>query len=418
MQFKSLVAISALAGAALAANNSTLTTATPSVASGCSFSSFVATASAQVQQVAACATAVGDITIRGDSFGSIELTGLEQVFGSLKIQNTTLATTINAPTLQLISEDFELSGLTILNTLNLAQLNTVGSLNWVTLPALESTGLTQGITAADSVVISDTGLTALTGINVVELQTFDVNNNQDINTIDSALQSVTSLLSISYNAESVDVVLDELTSAKNVVFQSINSLSVGNLTTINGSLSVSQSSIDAIEFKDLTSISNSLTINKNSELESLDFPKLTSIGGALEISDNDKLKSFDGFPELKTIGGSVDINGTFDNGTFESLSRVAGGFTLKSDGDISCEEFNKLNSDGDIKGNKFFCANAAGASSSSSSSKKGSSTDSSDSTETASETETSSTKASDASVHSGFLASLIAGFAALGVALY
>ncbi|KAK6456262.1 3-prime end of extracellular mutant protein [Scheffersomyces xylosifermentans] len=424
MQFKTIFTTSALAGIALAANNSTLTTATPSVTKDCSFSDFTATNSAQVQQVAACQTAVGDITIYGDAFGSIELTGVEQIFGSLHVKNATQAVTLNAPTLQLVSGTLELNANTILQNLNLAQLTTVGSLNFNALPALEQTGLTAGITSADSIVIADTGLTSLSGINVYELKTFDVNNNQDIDTIDSGLQSVTDSLSISYNAEKVDVILDQLTSANNVFLQSINSLSANNLTTVNGSLAVSSSSVDEVQFKGLTNIGKSLTINKNDNLETLDFPKLTNIGGALQISDNEHLRSFDGFPELKTIGGSVDINGTFDNGTFESLQRVAGGFNLKSEGDVSCDEFKKLNSDGDIKGNKFVCSNADGASSSSSS-KKGSSdsTDSSDSSETGS-SETTSTKAkssskdSGAASHTGKLGAIVAGFAIFGVALY
>merc|ERR1712080_321853 len=135
-----------------------------------------------------------------------------------------------------------------------------------------------------------------------------------------------------------------------VSFQSINSLSVANLTKIG----------------------ESLTIQKNDNLEEIDFPKLKSIGGALVIQLNDELKSFDGLPKLETIGGSVNLKGKFDNGTFESLQRVAGGFNLDSTGDLTCLEFNKLNKDGDIKGDKFVCK-AADESSSSSSSKKGNS---------------------------------------------
>ena len=83
--------------------DSTLTNATPTASSGCSFKDFTATASAQVQQIAACATAVGDVTIQGDSFGDIQLTGLEQFYGDLHVNNATKAVTVNAPTLQLVS---------------------------------------------------------------------------------------------------------------------------------------------------------------------------------------------------------------------------------------------------------------------------------------------------------------------------
>lgn len=421
------IGAAAIAGVALAdsSNNSTLTTATPSVGKSCSFKDFTATKSADVQSVAACATAVGDITIEGDSFGTIELTGLEQLYGSLQVNNATQATSLNAPTLQLVSGQLALSGNTILSTLNLAQLTTVGTLHFNALPALEKTGLAAGITSADEVIISDTGLTSLDGINVFKLQTFDVNNNKDIETIDSGLQSVTELLSIAYNSEKVDVALDELTSANTVSFQSINSLSVANLTKIGDSLSFDSNSLDKIEFKQLSSIGKSLTIQKNDNLEEIDFPKLKSIGGALVIQLNDELKSFDGLPKLETIGGSVNLKGKFDNGTFESLQRVAGGFNLDSTGDLTCLEFNKLNKDGDIKGDKFVCK-AADESSSSSSSKKGNSNGSATSDDSSSETSSSggsgssssSSKKSDANSAGLNLASILAGFVALGATLF
>lgn len=354
--------------------DSTLTTATPSVASSCSFKDFTATASSQVASVAACATAVGDIFITGDEFGAIDLTGTQNIYGNFRINGTQKATSFTAPTLQLVSGELQISDATILATVNLAQLVTVGSLYYNALPALEATGLTTGITSAESVTIANTGLTSLDGISVYELTTFDVNNNADITTIDSSLQSVTDLLSINYNAEKVEVVLDQLTSAKNVVFQSVASVSAANLTSVNGSLSLESNTFDSFEFGALTTIGNSLSIDQNDNLEEFSFPELTSIGGALNIQENEKLDSFSGFPKLKTIGGSVNIDGAFDNGTFPSLTKVSGGFNLTTTGDLSCDEFSSLNDDGDIKGNKFYCEGAS-STVSSSSSKSGSNSD-------------------------------------------
>ncbi|EGV66694.1 3-prime end of ExtraCellular Mutant protein [Yamadazyma tenuis] len=424
MQIKSFVALSALSAIALAANNSTLTTATPSVKSACKFDDFTATASADVASVAACATAVGDITIEGDEFGTIELTGVEAIYGNLHIQNATQASAFNAATLQLVSGELSLDANTILASLNLAQLTTVGSFSLTALPALEVIGLTSGITSAESVIISDTGLNTLEGINVVQLKTFNVNNNDQIQLIDSGLQKVTDTLSISFNADSVDVKLDQLSEAKDVYLQSISSFSAANLTKVTGSLSFVSNSIEKIEISSLKSVSNSLTVSKNSDLEEIEFANLTSIGGALVISENDDLSTFAGFPELAKVGGSVSINGSFDNGTFESLESVSGGFNLRSTGDLTCEEFNELNSDGDIKGDKYYCS-GANTETSSSSSKSGnangvstSSADDEDSSSSSSSSDsTTTTKDSSASAPGGFIA-LLAGAAAIGLSLY
>lgn len=343
-----------------------MTTATPSVSSGCSFSDFTATENGQVQSVQACATAVGDVFISGSNIDQIDLTGVREFYGDLKI-NGTKATVFNAPDLQLVSGELSVSQSTLLGTANLAQLTTVGTLNFDGLPSLEKTGLASGITSAESITISNTGLHSLDGINVYKLKVFDVNNNADIESIDSALQSVTDLLQINYNADKVEVVLDELTSANDVVFEKISSLSTANLTSINGSLSISKNSFDSFEFKELTQIGKSLSINENDELEEFDFPKLKSIGGALNILDNEKLKSFSYFPKLETIGGSVNIDGDFDNGTFPEINRISGGFNLSTSGDLSCDDFTKLNSNGDVRGDKFYCRGASSTVSSSSS---------------------------------------------------
>lgn len=329
--------------------------------------------------------------------------------------------------MELISGAFTLTGNTILSDLNLAQLTTVGTLNFTALPALESLGLVSGITSAESIIVSDTGLSQLEGINVFELKTFDVNNNGDLESIDSGLQKVTDLLSVAHNADKADVTLSQLTEAQSVSFDSINSVSAPNLTKIDGGLSVSNSYFDKLEFKKLQSIGNSLSVTQNDELDELDFPQLKTIGGALQIIDNEALKSFDGFPKLSTIGGSVTLDGKFDNGTFESLSRVAGGFNLTSTGDLSCSEFVKLNDNGDIKGDKFYCRGASSTVSSSSSKSgnsngqsTGSSSDSSSDSSSSSSSASSSSKKSDGmSNNAGAkLASVIAGFAAFGIALY
>lgn len=386
------------------------------MAKACSFSNFTATASSQIALVAACATAVGDILISGSDLGLINLTGTQQIFGNLRLNNTQ-ATVFNAPTLQLVSGELSLSDSTILATVNLAQLTTVGSFVLNALPALELAGLTSGITSADEITISNTGLTSLDGINVYELKTFNVNNNLDIELIDSGLQSVTDTLSINYNSDKVEVVLDKLTSANNVDFQSIGSISAANLTSVNGSLTLESSYFDSFEFKQLKTIGSSLSINSNDELEDFDFPLLSSIGGALNIQDNEKLKSFSHFPKLALVGGSVNLDGAFDNGTFPSLQKVAGGFNLTTTGSLSCDAFVSLNKAGDIKGDQFYCEGTS-STISSSSSKSGNSKSTSTASGSSTSSSTSTKKSGAAPVAGVELFSFVLAFVGVGAMLY
>jgi hypothetical protein len=348
------------------------------------------------------------------------LTGVQAIYGDLSIDNAIKAVTINAPDLELVAGEFEITNATILSTLNLAKLTTVGTLQFTTLPALGQIGLTSGLTSAESVIISDTSITSLEGINVFKLKVFNINNNGEIDVIHSGLQKVTSGLTITDNNPSVNVTLDKLASTNDLTLGKIGSLSAANLTTVNGSLSVIDTSVEDLEFKKLTSIGKSLTIDTNDDLDSIDFPKLTSVGGALEIGQNDDLENFGGFPELETVGGTVNMTGSFNNGSFPSLKRVAGGFIIDSkDGELTCSSFDKLNSGGIIRGNLFSCSGADGASSSSSS-KSGSSngvvSESGSASSTASE---SASKKNDGSVAAaGKLTAMMAGFAAFGVALF
>lgn len=405
-----------------------MTTATPKVTKACSFLDFTATASSELAEVAACSTAVGDITVQGDAFGSIELTGVEAIYGDFFVKNATQAVVLNAPTLELVSGQFSLTGNTILGSLNLAQLTTVGTLNFNALPALEKMGLTSGITSAESVIISDTGLTSLDGINVYKLKVFNVNNNDDIESINAGLQSVTDTLSISYNAEKVDVILDDLKTCKNLNLQSINSFSAANLTEITGSLSFVSNNLDKIEIKGLKTIADSLSINKNPDLEEIDFPKLTKIGGALYIQNNEALESIGGFDEVERIGGTLNITGDFQNASFPSLDRVSGSFYFKSTGDMGCGDLKDI----DVNGKSTCIASSSHSSSKSSSTKKSSNSSSSDdssdessssgsnSSPTSTSTSTSNSEASSTNSNKAFvkLFTVFAGGVALAAAIF
>lgn len=361
---------------------------------------------------------MGKVKIAGSGYSNVDLSNVQAFYGDLTMNGTDVVSFV-APNLQLVSGDFELTFNHLLQTLNLAQLATVNAFTLTALPALTNVGLTSGITTAQLIVISDTGLNSLDGINVFSLKVFNVNNNGAIATINSGLQKVTDQLIITDNGKDAVVTMNKLTAVNDLTLGKVSNFTVGNLTSINGSIAISQSYMQSIDLSQIKAINNSLTIYSNDNLNSLNFSSLQSLGGALQISENPQLKSFQGsFASLKTVGGAVLINGTFDNGTFESLQNVAGGFSfISTDGDLSCDEFNKLNKNGDIKGNSYICSGAGTASSSSTGTAKASGLTSTGGLASSS-TKSSSSKKSDASKASqGLIAMLLTTVAALGLAI-
>ena len=307
--------------------------------------------------------------MKGSGLGDVNLNGVKEIYGDLSLKEANSTRTFNAPSLQLVSGKLELTTDVALEHVNLAQLTTVGTLNCEALPKVEHLGLSSGITSAESVYISDTGLSSLEGINVFKLKNFDVNNNAQIKKIDAGLKKVTESLYVGFNAKKVEVQMDDLKEASNLTFSSVSSLSVANLTNITGSFSWTNSSAEQLRLDSVKSIKQDLTINNNDDLEEVEFPKLENIGGGLTILKNDHLDSID-LGKLKKVEGAVNVKGDFSNATIDKLEEVDGTFTFDTEGEFDCDSnFSSL----DVKAGKKSCHGKTSSSSGGSSSSSGSS---------------------------------------------
>lgn len=364
MQFKSvLLAASALASFAFAASTSEASsvsaTTTYAVASGCSFETATATVSSDLDQYTSCSALEGDLLLEGDALSSASLSGVKAIYGNLIITNATQITSFSASSLATVTGKISLTGLTRLATLDLSALTTVGSIYFVTLPALDSITLTTGVTEINSLYISDTALESLDGFEVSSLDTFNVNNNKNLATISASLQSVKTALEVSYNSDEVQVSFEDLVWANNITFRDVSSVSLNALEKVNSSLVFISNSVTEIDIPLLASIGGSLSITNNDALENFDFSNLTSIGGGFQISNNTELESIDGFDSLQTVGGAIIFEGNFSNASLPSLKKVSGGVTIESSGDLNCDSFNALDKKNVIQGDSYVCKGAS-----------------------------------------------------------
>jgi hypothetical protein len=73
-----------------------------------------------------------------------------------------------------------------------------------------------------------------------------------------------------------------------------------------------------------------LLIYDFASLHGLSFPALHSIGGDFLFAQNPLVKNINGFPNLVSVGGNLNLTGNFDSMDFPKLSLVAGSVFIQS----------------------------------------------------------------------------------------
>lgn len=403
MKFDFVFSTLALAASAFAASTQDTTTLTASltsttsiaVASGCSYSKgFTATAQSDLDKLQGCEAVQGNIIVTGD-LGSAAIANVKVIYGDLQVYNSASLQAFTADSITTITGSLKLHNVTILSTVSFAQLTSVGAIDWVTLPNLSETGLYQ-VSECNSILISDTNVSSLEGINPTNVEVFNINNNKQLVSISSSILTISNALTVAFNGDDTVVEFDELLWANNITFYSVSSISIPEITAVNKSAGFFESSVEELEFPLITSIGGDLTIENNEELTYIDFGNVTSIGGGLVIVNNTELLSIDNLDSIKSIQGAVILKGDFDNCTMDSLKTVRGSFDLETTGYADCAPFKKLSKNGGIQGD-YTCSAKTRKSSSTSSSKATKSSDKAKATSSSSASDSSSASETDSS---------------------
>jgi len=315
--------------------------------SSCTQSTATINAPADATGIASCKTFTGDVLIAPGVVGTVDLSGsLSQIKGSLIAEDDGLLTGISSSSLTTVTEEFRLMNLTGLSSLAFPKLNTVGSISWQALTVLDSlTFGTPGVTNAKKVVISDTFLRTLAGIDITSADVVDINNNGRLSRWDSTLGNLTDTLNLMSNGMNFTVTFDDLIWIANATVNNVSDIAMPALKTVNGSLSFGSNFFSSFSAPNLTNTqSGNINFVGNNNLKNISFPQLTTIGGALLIANNTALGSIDGFPKLEQVKGAVKLRGSFENVTFPALDDVRGAFDISSTENIStvCDTFQKL----------------------------------------------------------------------------
>lgn len=279
-------------------------------------------AMADASAVANCKTYSGSIAIATGVSGSAGSKGQElnidgkltEVIGNITANNITGLATLSFGSLESVT-GLDLIGIRDLSTLSLPQLTTVDAMTLEALPNLYKLSFgTPGLTQAKSILITNTALTTLQGIDKLKkIETFNVNNNGGLTNISLDVTSISGSLDIEANdgyASGLTTSFPKLMSANNMTFRNCSMISLPALVNVTQDLGFYGNSIAMLSAPNLTTTSGLVFVD-NTGLTNISLPMLTSVNGTYQIANNTELKKIDGFPKLSIVSGALDFNGNF-----------------------------------------------------------------------------------------------------------
>jgi hypothetical protein len=334
----------------------------------CTQSTATINSQADATQLASCSTISGSVVVSASASGVISLDGPQQITGDLICENAGGLTSLGSISLGSIGGSFTLNNLTLLSTLSMTDLQSVGTISWQALPALSQLTFPATVSQAKSVTISNTFLSTLDGINLGTVDTLQIDNNNRLKTFSTQVANITQGLNINANGNSLDVSFPNLIWAANMTFRNISSISIPSLATVNGSLGFYGNYMTSIAAPNLTTVGSysdgtgSMAFVANAKLNNISMPSLTSVGGADQIANNTDLGGIS-FPALSTVGGAIDFSGNFTTPILPALTIVKGNFNIQSQQAIDCTGFQSEAGSSKVIQGTFTCKTTADASS-------------------------------------------------------
>lgn len=271
---------------------------------------------------------------------------LTEIKGNFVVKNNGLIQSLQVSGLQKIGGMFELRNDTSLFQLGLPALEEVGSIEWVTLSSLEqATFGTSGVTKAKSVLIADTAVRTLDGLNIQNLADMNINNNRQLSKFSSSIKTLSNALYVNANAINMTMEMPNLEWIANMTIANVSSFAVPSLKAVNGSMRFDSNFFTNFLAANLTEIHDGdLSFVSNPQLHNISVPLLKRIGGGLTIANNTDLNEIDGLDSLERVGGAIKMRGSFDAIALPKLINVVGTAEFVSTEDIqdSCDKLEKL----------------------------------------------------------------------------
>lgn len=257
----------------------------------------------------------------------IQVDNLQIIDGNLSITGVAALAEITFSSLKDVNGTCLMGSLSGLASVNMPALGSVKQLNLTALPVLQLLNFgTVGITKAQSILITNTGLSSLDGLNNLEsVDSMDINNNQALQNITmKKVTSITNSLSIVDNnglTTGLNVDFPLLQTAQNITFRNCSDINLPALANVTDDLGFYGNDFTSFSADNLTTL-RSLILDNNAQLTNASFQSLSSINGSCTITENPILNKIDGFPLLQVIGGALVFSGNFTEYVFVFANRL------------------------------------------------------------------------------------------------
>ncbi|CAM1500762.1 Fc.00g099240.m01.CDS01 [Cosmosporella sp. VM-42] len=301
------------------------------------------------------------VTVDEGVSGDLIINGPKQLKGDFIVNNATKLISLSSTSINAIGGTFELQNLEFLSRLDMGALRTINKIEFIKLPQLSSIKFgTSGATKVNSIRISDTFISDLSGLNVAAVENFQIDNNRKMIIWDSDLVNITGQLIINNNGNNMAVTMNQLEIASEIQISNVKSFKVPALMSVTESIKLDKNpELTSFSANNLTKITNDVSFINNKKLANISMPLLKSISGGFTIQNNTEIENIDGFPKLETVSGGIILRGDFEKVELPALKDVKGSVTVTSTTDISdfCEFFDGLKEDGAIQGDEKCTSN-------------------------------------------------------------
>ncbi|KAL9121748.1 MAG: hypothetical protein Q9187_001688 [Circinaria calcarea] len=307
--------------------------------------------------LATCTTFSGNVLLATGvaNAGTVNIDGIQAITGGLSYQDDDSVLTFRASQLT-TTGDLSLGALSQLSQLSLTALGQVAALNFSGLSSLQSLDFTSGITRAASVLITNTQLNSLRGIDGLrQVQSFDVNNNPFLDEIALSVASIRGSLNIGANdvqGEGLSVSFPNLITAGEITIRNTSSIEIPALSNVTQNLGFYGNNIESLSAPNLTSAGGIVFVG-NADLTSISMPLLTTINGrngTYQIANNTLLRSIDGFENLSNVNGDLDFSGNFTSVMLPGLKNVNGAMNVQTSATFDCTPIQEFRDNQTVKG--------------------------------------------------------------------